>query len=73
MKAHVQKVVGSNPAVYWMDVSGASYYVHENNKKIKVAEWGTSKKYLTNKKSLNVCLGSQSGSSFDSRGYNRYV
>jgi hypothetical protein len=32
MKAHIQEVVGSNPAVYWMDVSNASYYIHKNNK-----------------------------------------
>ncbi len=31
--------------VYWMDVSDASYYIQENTK-IKVAEWGTPKKYL---------------------------
>jgi hypothetical protein len=47
--AHDQEVVGSNPGtVYWMDVSDASY---PKIKKIKVAEWGTPKKYL-NKKSL---------------------
>jgi hypothetical protein len=26
-KAHVQEIVGSNPAIYWMDVSDASYYI----------------------------------------------
>ncbi len=33
-KAHVQEVVGSNPAVYLMDVSDASYYIfnEEGNK-----------------------------------------
>jgi hypothetical protein len=31
-----------------MDVSDASYYIQEN-KKIKVAEWGTPKKYLKKK------------------------
>jgi hypothetical protein len=33
-----------------MDVSDASYYIQENNE-IKVAKWGTPKKYL--KKKLN--------------------
>jgi hypothetical protein len=38
--AHDQEVVSSNPGtVYWMDVSDASYYIHENTK-IKVAKWG---------------------------------
>jgi hypothetical protein len=32
----------SNPAVYWMDVSDASYYIF-NEKEIKVAKWGTQK------------------------------
>jgi hypothetical protein len=37
--------VGSNPAVYWMDVNDkASYYIEK--KEIMVAIWGTSKKYL---------------------------
>jgi hypothetical protein len=44
--AHDQEVVGSNPGtVYWMDVSVASYYIKEILK-IKVAKWGTPKKYL---------------------------
>ncbi len=35
-----------NPGtLYWMDVSDASYYIHEITK-IKAAEWGTPKKYL---------------------------
>jgi hypothetical protein len=40
--------VGSNPAVYWMDVSDASYYIfiEKKKEKIKVAKWCTSKKYL---------------------------
>jgi hypothetical protein len=38
--------VGLNPAVYWMVVSQASYYTPNERKKIKVAEWGTPKKYL---------------------------
>jgi hypothetical protein len=32
-KAHVQEVVGSNPAVYWMDVSNASYIFNEKGNK----------------------------------------
>ena len=44
--AHDQEIMGSNPVtVYWMDVSDASYYIHNNNE-IKVAEWGTPKKYF---------------------------
>ncbi len=50
-KTHVQEVVGSNPAVYWMDVSDASYYIsNEKKKRIKVAKWGTPKKYLKKRK-----------------------
>jgi hypothetical protein len=41
--------VGSNPAVYWMDVSyKASYYIEK--KEIKVAKWGTPKKKKKKKK-----------------------
>jgi hypothetical protein len=37
--------MGLNPAIYWMDVSDkASYYIEK--KEIKVAKWGTPKKYL---------------------------
>jgi hypothetical protein len=44
--AHDQEIMGSNPGtVYWIDVSDASYYIIEKLK-IKVAEWGTPKKYL---------------------------
>ena len=44
--AQNQEDVGSNPGtVYWMDVSVASYYIKEKLK-IKVAKWGTPKKYL---------------------------
>ncbi len=47
--AHDQEVVGSNPStVYWMDVSDASYYITPKITKIKVAEWGTPKKYKKN-------------------------
>jgi len=43
-KAHVQEVVGSNPAEYWMDVSDASYYItYSMKKEIKVAKGGTPK------------------------------
>jgi hypothetical protein len=46
--SHDQEAVGLNPGiVYWMDVSDASYYIQEYNE-IKVAEWGTPKKYLKN-------------------------
>jgi hypothetical protein len=38
--------VGSNPAIYWMDVSDASDYISIERKRIKVAKWGTPKKYL---------------------------
>jgi hypothetical protein len=38
--------VGSNPAMYWMDVSGASYYIF-NEKGNKGSKRGhTKKKYL---------------------------
>jgi hypothetical protein len=44
---HVQEVVGSNPAVYWIDVSDASYYISiEKKKRIKVAKRGTPKKKI---------------------------
>jgi hypothetical protein len=43
--AHDQEIMGSNPGtVYWMDVSNARYYIVEKLK-IKVAKWGTPKKY----------------------------
>ncbi len=46
--AHDQEVVGSNPGtIYWMDVSVVSYYIKEKLK-IKVAKWGTPKKYFLN-------------------------
>jgi hypothetical protein len=41
-QTHNLEDVGSNPAVYWMDVSVASYYIER--KRIKVAKWGTPKK-----------------------------
>jgi hypothetical protein len=36
--------VGSNPAVYWMVVSDAGYYIPNERNRIKVAKWGTPKK-----------------------------
>jgi hypothetical protein len=52
--AHDQEVVGSNPGtVYWMDVS---YYI-KVKLKIKIAKWGTPKKYLKkNTYSLKNCF-----------------
>ncbi len=51
-KAHIQEVVGSNPAVYWIDVSNISYYIF-NKKGNKGGQMGlTKKKYL--KKLLSV-------------------
>ncbi len=43
-KTHDQEVVGSNPAVYWMDVINIEITL--KRKRIKVAKWGTPKKYL---------------------------
>ena len=52
LRTHNQEDVGSNPAVYWMDVSIASYYIER--KTIKVAKWGTPKKIFKKKqKQLN--------------------
>jgi hypothetical protein len=46
-----QEVMGSNPGtVYWMDVSDLLAITLKKNWKIKVAKWGTPKKY--NKKSF---------------------
>ncbi len=45
-KIHVQEVVGSNPAVYWMDVSDASYYISIEKKKNKESQMGHTKKYF---------------------------
>jgi hypothetical protein len=44
---HDQEVVGSNPGtIYWMNVSDdASYYI-KIKLKIKVAKWGTPKRYI---------------------------
>jgi hypothetical protein len=46
--------VGSNPAVYWMDVSDLLAITLKKKKfEIKVAKWGTPKKYL---KKTNLCF-----------------
>jgi hypothetical protein len=41
--------VGSNPAVYWMDVSDASYYIF-NEKGNKGSQMGHTKKIFKKKK-----------------------
>jgi hypothetical protein len=46
-----------------MDVSDASYYIF-NEKEIKVAEWGTPKKYLKKKRKLAIFKFQDVGSSF---------
>ena len=51
-RTHNQEDVGSNPAVYWIGVSVASYYIER--KTIKVAKWGTPKKTLA--LFLIICL-----------------
>jgi hypothetical protein len=52
--AQDQEIMGSNPGtIYWMDVSDASYYIIEKLK-IKVAKWGTPKKYLKKSKRVSV-------------------
>ena len=43
-RTHNQEDVGSNPTVYWMDISIASYYIER--KTIKVTNWGTPKKKI---------------------------
>jgi hypothetical protein len=45
--AHDQEVLGSNPGtMYWMDVSNLLAITLKEKLKIKVAKWGTQKKYL---------------------------
>jgi hypothetical protein len=44
-EAHFQDVMGSNPAVYWMDVSMLAV-TYSMKKEIKVAKWGTPKKII---------------------------
>jgi hypothetical protein len=41
----MQEVVGSNPAVYWMDGSDASYYIF-NEKGNQGRQMAQTKKYL---------------------------
>jgi hypothetical protein len=43
-----QEVVGSNPAIYWMDVSDASYYISIEKKKNKGSQMGHTKKIFFN-------------------------
>jgi hypothetical protein len=57
-------VVKADGSVYWMDVSDASYYIIEKLK-IKVAKWGTPKKYL--KKTISQSLKYQSSTRFSHR------
>ncbi len=42
--AHIQEVVGLNPAVYWMDVSDANSYYIFNEKGNKGGQMGHTKK-----------------------------
>jgi hypothetical protein len=42
--AQVQEVVGANPAVYWMDVSDASYYIHIEKINNEGSQMGHTKK-----------------------------
>jgi hypothetical protein len=45
----IQEVMGLNPAVYWMDVSNASYYKSNEKKKKKGRQMGhTKNNYLKN-------------------------
>jgi hypothetical protein len=41
--------VGSNPAIYWMDVSDPSYYIFNGKKKNKGSQIGNTKKILKKK------------------------
>jgi hypothetical protein len=49
--AHVQEVVGLNPAVYWMDVSDANSYYIFNEKGNKGSQMGLTKKKIFHKNS----------------------
>jgi hypothetical protein len=47
VKADDQEVLGSNPGtVYWMDVSYLLAITLNKKIKIRVAKWGTPKKYF---------------------------
>jgi hypothetical protein len=35
VRAHVQEVMGWNPAIYWMEVSVASYYMFNEKMKLR--------------------------------------
>jgi hypothetical protein len=46
VKADDQEVLGSNPGtVYWLDVSDLLAITLKKKLKIKLAKWGTPKKY----------------------------
>jgi hypothetical protein len=42
-EAHVQEVVGLNPALYWINVSDASYYISNEKKNNKGSQMGHTK------------------------------
>jgi hypothetical protein len=44
-EAHFQDVMGSNPAVYWMDVSDAGFYIFNENGN-KGSQMGHTKKII---------------------------
>jgi hypothetical protein len=44
--------VGSNPAVYWMDVSEASYYILIEKKKNKGSQTGANQKFFFEKMNI---------------------
>ena len=44
LTTHIQEDMGSNPTVYWMDVSDASYYIFIEKKKNKGSQMGHTKK-----------------------------
>ncbi len=51
-RTHEKEVVGWNlGTIYWMGVSDASYYIHKIMK-IKVAEWGKTKKNIKKSKPI---------------------
>jgi hypothetical protein len=56
VRAENSRPRGSNPAIYWMVVSDASYYIPNERKRIKVAKWGTPKKYLKKNHFLGIKL-----------------
>jgi hypothetical protein len=52
-----QEVGGSNPrTIYWMDVSNLLAITFKEKLKIKIAKWGTPKKYIfLNFKNDSLC------------------